>query len=344
MDTNTLMWIIFVITLGLGLMFAFSKKKRVMDKSKWVFALPLLAIAVVVLAQTGSLAGLGINSFFAAGVPSDGGSNGVPTSQQLPSGFCPGVEDTTVTLAAVNPYTGAATGGTHRYSINGAPALTVSDAGTFIASPGDKVQVLWYNASTTGGYFSDVTNEVVPCAGTTTFSDDLYQNGTVSIQVFNEEGQLIDGTTNNETLAAGDVVTLDANIKGSFQKGMPYGGVLIAEYNTTEIDDVIADFGDGITPVPVSSNLYSIAATDHGFKGYSVPAILSNQKLDGSITIDADDTTNPGSADDIDLTLYQNNYFINDNTGGSFDGPAIEDEDNTATQPTNSITFTLATD
>ena len=137
-------------------------------------------------------------------------------------------------------------------------------------------------------------------------------------------------------------LSLKAEIRGQYQRGMPQGGILIVEYNSTEIDNVVVDFGD-TSVIPISSQFYALGATDHAVKAYRIPAITSNQLLTGTITIDADDTINPSVVDDIDLTLRQYNYFINDDKGGAFD-LGVEDEDNVATQPANVITFTLHTD
>ena len=255
-------------------------------------------------------------------------------TQTTPSGLC-AVEDTTVTLSAFNKYTSASTSGTHKYRINGAPALTVSDAGTFTASPNDAISILWMNES--NGYYGDVSNEVVPCSGTKTFSQSLIQNGTQTIEVYNEESNLIDGTSNNETLSAGDVVSLESKIKGTYQKGMPYGGVLVVEYNKTLVDDVVVDFGGSKVNVPVT---YAITlSTESVTKAYSIPALLSNQILSGSITIDADDTNDPTDSDVL-LKLYVNDYFVNENNGGAFEGPAVTDE-NDASVHENVEEFTL---
>lgn len=263
----------------------------------------------------------------------------VPTSPQAPvsSGIC-AVEDTTITLSGINKYTSAASSGTHKYRINGAPALTVSDAGTFTASPGDKLEILWMSEGNT--YYGEVSNEVVPCLGTKTFSKELVSNGTLTIEVYNEEGNLIstDGV-NNETLAAGDVVTLNSKIKGTYQKGMSLGGVLVVEYNKTSIDDVIVEFGGSKVSVPP---VYSITfGSDASTKAYSIPSILSNQILEGKITIDADDTNNPAvTANDVKLKLYINDYYVDDLNGGAFSGPAVIDENDAATQ-TNVATSTI---
>jgi len=262
------------------------------------------------------------------------------TVQETPSGLCPGIEDTTVTLSAQDQFTSAAAGTTHRYRVNGAPALTVANAGTFTASPGNPIEILWGN-ETDGTYYGAVSNVVVPCSGTKTFTTNLVRNGTLTVEVFNEEGNLINGVANNETLAAGDVVTLEAKLKGQFQRGFPYGGVITVEYNSSTIDDVIVDFGGSETNVPQT---YVITlATSSVTKAYTVPAILSNEILLGSVIIDADDSTAPADpGSDVILQFRPNDYFINEDTGGSYDGPEVEDEDDTATFA-NTATFTIHT-
>lgn len=245
-------------------------------------------------------------------------------------GIC-AVEDTTVTLSAINKFTSVATGGTHRYRVNGAPALTVSDAGTFAASPGDSLEILWNNGSETNtAYYSAVSKELIPCAGTKTFSSEVVSNGTLTIEVFNEEGNLIVDASENETLGAGDVVTLSARMKGTFQTGHPYGGVIVAMYNNSAYDDVIVDFGGSKVSTP---QFYTVTGTAYTTKSYSVPAILSTEIIPGTITIDVDDVDNPGGQDSaINLTFYSNDYFVNEDLGGAFEGPAVQDEDDAQTK------------
>ena len=242
-----------------------------------------------------------------------------PTNVVVPttSGFCPPgqqVEDTTVTLSSINKYNQTATGETHRYRIDGGASRTVSDAGTFTASPGNNIEILFGNGAPTTAHFGALQNVVVPCDGTIEYTAEVIQNGTVGIDVFNEEGNLIstaDNVDENETLAAGDVVTIQGKVKGTFERGIPYGGILVVEYNTTEIDDVIIQFaGRPIEEVSTPSVL-TVANTDHKFKTFVVPPFLSNEILDFTVTIDADDTTNPGAVDDIDLRLRVNNYYVN---------------------------------
>jgi len=256
----------------------------------------------------------------------------------LAKGACaPGVsvEDTTVTLSAINKFTAAATGGTHRYRVNGGPALTVANAGTFTASPGDVINILFMNGSETDSiYYSAISTETIPCSGTVTFSKELYSNSSVVIDVFNEEGNLIDTAGVNETLAAGDVVTLVAKLRGAFQTGHPYGGVIVANYPNPAYDRVIVDFVEG-EPVKVGKPTY--AATTNGTfttESYVVPPIIGTDVITGTVTIDVDNTRAPTAvpSDAINLTYYPYDYFINQDTGGSYDGPAAEDELGTQTK------------
>lgn len=248
---------------------------------------------------------------------------------------CDQSNPTTVTLSAEDVYTAATTGGTHRYRINGAPALTVADAGTFTASPGDRIDVLWNNASRTG-YYGKVSTYVVPCLGTKTFSEKLSQNGSLTTRIFNEEGNLIDNVNENETLAAGDVVNLKYELQGQFQRDYAHGFTLVLEYNSSSIDSIkLQDANGAEFPSVTTPQVYVTAyGTSSATKSYLLPKLTSNTILAGTIVIDADDTNNPGAGrdGDINMTYLPHNFFINEDVGGKFDGPAAEDEDNVATR------------
>jgi len=262
--------------------------------------------------------------------------------------LCP-VEDTTVTLSAIDKYTATASGGTHRYRIcdsNGcSPAKTVSDGGTLTASPGDVLEVLFENASTTG-YFSVAKTFTIPCAGTKTLYAKVVKNGSLTVKAWNTDGDKIDGSSVNQTLGIGDVKTLDMSLEGQYQKEFPYGFVVVIEYNKSAEDDVILHDENGVDLPEVSvPSVYSPSyGTSSTTKAYEVPAVISTDVVELRITLDASDTNNPGSGTDGDvkLTFYPKNYFINEDKGGAIDGPAAEDEDNVATR-TGAIVYTLHT-
>lgn len=250
------------------------------------------------------------------------------------------VEDTTVTLSAIDAATAAPSGGAHAYRVNGNPIVELANAGTFTASPGDSIEVLFMNESS-GSYFGEKKTEIVPCSGTQTISGKVWQNGSVTIQAFNEEGDVITNTgIANETVAAGDVVTLKLEVKGTYQRGFPHGGIMVAEYDTSAFDQVIVDLGGGSASVPVS---YVPIRNNNRTIAYGVPALLSNQILEGKVTLDTHNSNNPGADDDISLVFYSNDYFVNGDTGGTFDGPAVEDEDN-ALNLAHRTAYTLGVD
>jgi len=324
MNTQIIGIIAIALALVLGIVGVASKKKPA-RMGFGIIGVVFLSMGLLVLVLP--LAGVDLSAVFGTLAVGD-----VPEQEETPAGeelpLC-AIEDTTVTLASINAYTSTATGGTHAYRVNTDPIKTVSDAGSFTASPGNKIQVLWFNESGTT-YFSDLGTYEVPCQGTKTFSTNLYANSSATFTVFNSNGDVM-GASNTESLVAGDVMTLDAELKGEYQKGSPFGEVVVCYYNKTALDDCIVDIsGSGTNEVNVPP-VVSIAA---GFtaKAYLLPALLSTEKLKGTITLDADDTNNPAVIDsNATLYLYANNYLINEKTGKSFDGPAIVDEDDAVT-------------
>jgi len=338
----TVTWAMVLLLIGFVVtIYAQVSKMNAQSRKTWTWVGLGTAGAMVVIMVMGGGASLGLPFL---DQPLTGGEGKVgtiggtqiiytatPAQQQTPSGVC-AVEDTTVTLSSTDKYTSVAAGTTHRYRVNNNPALTVANAGTFTASPGDVINILWGN-ETDGSYYGEVSSLTIPCVGTKTLTTELVQNGTLTIEVFNEEGNLITTTGENETLGVGDVVTLEAKLKGQYQRGFPNGGVMVVEFNgtgsTSEVDDVVVDFGGSAVAVP---SIYSITlGTESRTKAYSIPAIMSNQIITGSIVIDADDTNNPSDGSDVILTFYPKDYFVNGDNQGSFDGPAIVDEDDAQT-------------
>ena len=328
---TTVMSFVFVgalVLLALGVMKK-GKDKKQGQMFLWVGAIGVILVLFVPTIFTG------------LGAPATTSAPRTTTNNQGVGTLC-AVEDTTVRLSGLDGFTAVASGGTHRYRINGAPALTVADANTFTASPNDRVEILWGNEAAASTYYGVLTNEIVPCSGTTTFTTETVTNSTLSVRVFNEEGNLIDAAGENETMANGDVVNLPIELQGTFENGFPHGGVIVAEYNKTTVDDVIVQLGGSETNTPT---LYSITyGAEAGTKAYTVPSITSNQELEGTVVIDADDTNNPlVSGSDVILTFYPNDYFIDEDNGGSVGGPAVEDEDDAQTYA-HTTTFTIQLD
>lgn len=325
-------WMVAIIGLVVAVLAGlFGKDKNIRTKTQWIFGMIAVASVLLMFAgvafldqPTGNFLG-GTGSTLDIGGESDGAI--------VSSGICPPgkqVEDTTVTLAAKDKFTSGASGGRHTYRVGDNGVIKdIADAGSFTASPGDKLQILWGNGSyTTGNYFSQYQELNVPCQGTYEPVAELVQNGTLTFEVFNEEGNLIDTTGENETLANGDVVTLTSNLKGTFQRGFPLGGVMVVEYDPTYYDKITVDFGDTVTATTPS--YYSRSNTNNATVAYNIPAILGTNALGGTITIDVNDNNNPaqsGGSQDVFLTFVPKNYFIDEDNGGSFNNIGVQDED-----------------
>lgn len=321
--------------------------KKVMGINKG-FVMLVLVIAIVGalwVSNIGTVIAPNIEAFAIAplaaapGVTVDVDEDGVP-SPITQTELCP-VEDTSVTFSAGSKYTTAPTGGTHKYRINGGLAKTIADAGTATLSPFDSVQVLWMNASTADGYYGKIENFIVPCSGTDDFETLLSQNGSLTIEVFNQEGNLIDSAGENETLAVGDVISLRMVVRGQFETEFPNGFVLVSEWNKTSMDKAhILDSGGIELPrTSIPQTFTQGYATESATRAYDFPAIISTTDWEGKLLLDADDTVDPGmgggSATSIDgaavsLTFFPKNVWVDDD--GSFKGPDAEDNDDAITR------------
>lgn len=334
MDISTIMYIIAGIIGAFGLSFAFSKHKTVNGRSRWVFALPLIVVALfIVLMQIGTLAtwGLGISPL-ASGVT----TTSSPSGTQASILGCDLGTKTTVTLSGVDKYTNSASGGTHRYRVNGGPATTLSDAGTFTASPYDKISVLWMNASTTS-YFSAISDESVACTGAVTFSHPLSNNGSLTSTVFNENTQVNTLGSNNQTLGTSDIKDVTVRLAGSFQADYPYGFLAVVEYNKTALDGVKLTLdGQELTQGTSVPNVYvPLWGTNGATKTYIIPALTSNADFNFKEQLDASNSMNPTSTNqaNVTITYYPLNYYVNEQLGGAFSGPSAVDDNNALTRP-----------
>ena len=253
------------------------------------------------------------------------------------TGSCLGIEDTTVTLSAVDKYTGSATGGTHRYKVNNGVALTVSDAGTITASPGDVIDLLWGNASTDDKFFGEVSRVIVPCSGTFRIAEKLVQNetGALDVDFYNrdlikmDEGATANG---NQTLGDSDEKTIKMRWSTSSQKGYAHGVLAIFEYNKTAFDSVnVLGAQSSATP-----SFYTVGNSFRTTSAYIIPGqedvketeYLVNVKSSSNGPIVSDATSNG-----MNVTFVPLDYYIDEDNGGAFAGPAVEDEDNVKTFP-----------
>lgn len=274
-----------------------------------------------------------------------GTPSGLSVTTQPSNNACLSVAKTTVTMSTVDKYNSTATGGTHRYRVNGGPWTTVSNAGTFTASPGDKLDVLWYNGAT-DGWYSRTGSYTVPCAGTFTPTENgdavkLALNGSVTSTVKNDKGQVTVVGVTNQTLSAGDVKDTEVTLSGQYQRDYPYGFIAVVEYNKTALDAVtLTQNGQELASASLPQSYNTLKASSFSsVKAYAIPALISNDNLIIKATLDADDSFNPGyvtgaggDGDNVTITYFPLNYFVDDKNGGVAGGPATEDETGTATR------------
>ncbi len=263
-----------------------------------------------------------------------GFTNLAVTTPEVPTvpGVIPGcsVDSTTITLSATDKYNASATGGTHAYRINGAPVKTVSDTGTFTASPNDKIDVLFFNADTDGAYFSEVKSFTVPCSGTKNLFTSLVANGTLTMDLFNRDGDLMNSGVANQSMVAGQTYTLNLRLSAPNNAGFPHGGVIVAEFNNTELKDVVIQTKSGASLKASNPNFFTVSSTDNVFRTYTVPALEDNAELELSVVVESSASVDP-AGDDITLTFYPSNPYIDGRDGGAFKDASVEDEDDART-------------
>lgn len=339
MEGSMILYIVAGI-LALAGVYSIAKKEK-KDKKKVMNILGIVLLAGAVFFgswQYGLLASYGILPLDKVAIPGTNYSFSAAPTGTGGTRVITNAEDTTVTWAWVNKYTNAAGGGTHAYRVSSdggrtyAPTKTVSNAGTDTLSPGDVVKTLFGNG-TDATYFGVVTQETIPTKGTYTIYTEAVANGTLTMRVFNEEGNIIDTLGENETIGAGDTVNLKVELQGPNKAGFPYGGVLIIELNGTEYDEANTEltFNDLTLRKVSTPSVHSISQTVNKVITYEVSAIEGTAVHTGNLYLDADDSTNPGDSNDPILVFRPYDYFINEDNGGAFEGPAVEDEDNTAT-------------
>jgi hypothetical protein len=262
---------------------------------------------------------------------------------------CPDTQRTVMFKAQDALSAAALTGYTHQYRIvtkDGieSAAVNVNDGSTDTLYVGSKLKVLFAGANTTTGqYFAKEVEYLVPCEGSPNAFAQIYRNGTATIQVYNEEGNLID-VSNNETLATGDVASLDINIKGQSDRAQPNGFVAVIEYNSSDYDKVDLSIG-GVKEKVAIPTFFTVSSTANTAVAYKVPAMIDNNKLSGQLTLDVKSTANPGVATGNGpvIRLYALQYYTDEDAGGAFKGPAVEDQDGAATYAGPIATFTAYT-
>jgi len=257
-------------------------------------------------------------------------------------------EDATVTFLADDSFdSGISCLGNHQYRTRISSAdqwggfQAVADGSSVTTGSTDQIQVVWCEANSSTGsprFFIGVTEQSLTGSGAVTLTNrDLVRNGSITIRVINEEGNVMDDSGENETLGAGDVVSLEWDIEVQFERAAPYGGVLVLEYNSSAYDvSGLSVTTDGLRQKTAVPTFYSERAVAGSSSiAFEIPPLVSNGKHRGSINIDVDDTNDPeagaGVGNDILLTFFPTNYYL-DNDDDTYK-LGVEDEDGVAVSP-----------
>ena len=344
MEGSIILWIIAAVLAVFGII-AIAKPSKPDTKKvmNWIGAFALVLALFFGVWQWGLLAGLGLSPLapVQTGIPQIPQLTVTQTPQNQVSGTLCAIEDTTVTLSATDKFTAVAAGTTHKYrkSSNGVTwgsASTVSDLGTFTASPYDWLDILYGNESD-ASYFGLTRKVQVPCKGTFDPAEIepvlLYANGTATLTVYTEGGDVIDGTTYNETLGVGDVANLKIELRASNQKGFPHGGVLSLELNKSDFDEEKITLSlSGLTLTSTTApTIDTLGNVGNTIVAWKVSAFEGTELHVGTLTLDVDGTYNPANTNDPIITFYPNDYYVDEDKNGAYSGPAVEDEDRAQT-------------
>lgn len=200
-------------------------------------------------------------------------------------------------------------------------------------SPNDRVTLVPAVNSTVTGYYGKIDTQIVGLSGTETYAgiiadaSDADQAG-MTITVNN-----VDGTVNsasggsNQSIGAGQVKTLSFRIDGAYEDDYSTGKVCFAcEYNKTAYDEVILTSD-------VAGSIYPAKSRDCPPEDLSVAShktvssyemddpITSLKSITGSITVDADDSNDPGKEDllgtdspgEVICSIHDQDVYIDSN-------------------------------
>jgi hypothetical protein len=247
-------------------------------------------------------------------------------------GQCP-FGETTVKLSGFD-YNNKGTSITEVHSIfvNGDYYGTLANLGTFTASPGDEVTVLFgNNTEASAGFYATKVTEKIGCVGTKTitgFQKDKVSSVTISL--FNSDDGLINsGSDANEVTASGEE-TIEMKLKGTSEDFYGEQNVIVVfDASSSVFQDVKVS---GAKKVSVPSQHTTVASTK-AF-AYELASIDGSAWETYSVVLEAT-SSEPTLANNISVSLYDNAYFIDAETNEIVMG--YEDEDY------NDVGFTTAT-
>ena len=131
-------------------------------------------------------------------------------------------------------------------------------------------------------------------------------------------------------------------MRAANQQGYPHGGILTLELNKSDYDEENIELDlSGLTVTKVGTpSIHTITDTGNAVVSWQIGGFEGASLHTGTLILDVDTNNNPGQTNDPVLTWRPADFFVDQDTGNSFEGPAVEDEDVTATvdyAPTTTI-------
>ena len=290
--------------------------------------LPILAIGVALVLVL-NLGGLGdtVKGWFGGAEPVTPGTPSVTDKCYI--------EDTTLTIGpsqeAFNPTTKLTTT-YHRLFLNAVDKGLYLDGSTVTVNPKDEVEIIYGENSST--HYAAKQKFTVPCQGAVTSGAapdsnayKLYQNdaNNMTRRILNDDNGNSNSATDNETLNAGDSVSLNYRLTGTYEDAFsPYGDmVLVVEANDTVYKEfAINDFTETTCP-----GLHAVGNVDEKTWCFAHKGTISNEQIDTTISIQVESGINPQptSGAEIDIYYYDADYYLNTDSG--LEEIGIEDND-----------------
>jgi len=143
-----------------------------------------------------------------------------------------------------------------------------------------------------------------------------------------------DGDTANATIGSGESASLGVNIKAESQKGFVHGLVCAIAVNGTEFDESKTDFTSDvltITKLDTVPDVFAPSYTAEKLTAFTVSPVVGSTLRTATIDLQAETGVNPSDSGDPTIKCRPMDYYIDSDNGNAFAGPAVEDEDNSAT-------------
>lgn len=226
--------------------------------------------------------------------------------------------------------------GTWKYILNSGGSTTDAD-GSFEVGKTDKLEVLVADANSSTHYRALWKIEGFECKKNSLLYPNVVKYTTYETKCYNEDGDTMNGTTYsyNLSIASEGARDVKCEITGVTDTGMPYGGMMILEFNqsTYKREDLNkltlggAWGSSTVTPESSTSNAYTVGAAGATTKSFKVPKIEST----GTYKFDINTLQAKANVDPTAHTTCTDSNYGNGVYGRVYPINCYEEEDVTPT-------------